>query len=1093
MSSRHIPTKRIRSGVLFSAPANMPAILAEVCDLPNPDARKGKREMRPQANPYPWRPSSMNCASVMPYPDVPGPSPQPIQPPSDQSSRKPSPAPPREVTLCLPILSVSVKATVDGRVAQTELVQSFRNPSDIEIPEARHIFPLYDGAVITSFECTISDELRIRGVVRPKEQARDVYRDAVQTRPEAAALLQELSPEVFETSLGHIPAHTNIEIRLTYVNELKVVMMEKETAEGVAVTIPTSVAPRYSKGPPKWKQVPSMPENKLDILVRVVDNGEVNHHGCEIESGHDVQFEELNCLPDVNVAEEDPKTFYIWHHESKSTILKKDFVLVVQMREGYSLRSRATIAPTDSQGQAAMMVSIKPSDLFGNAIRPQSFKGEILFLLDQSGSMGDYGYGYNYNYTYNYSYGCQAEGRGGPRKIDTMRDAMFLVLSGIPSTCIFNIISWGTATYGMWDKSRPHSAQNIKEAKNYVSQIEADMGGTDLLRALDAAVARRMEVGSSTQIIIVTDGELDPDDAIKFVWKTRQRLHDRVRFFALGIGDNVSHRLVESIAELGGGFCDVIDIVQKPRWEDRLNRMLRSALEPDSWRCDVSLGSGYERRSLMRFQLGVDEPSNKAAVPYFQAPYPIPSLHPFTYKSIYFLIDLRDGKRPPAKVIVTTTTSGAKAKTYELDIEKAAVRNGMIHQLAAKAALLSLEEEVKRDSAGSHIARKNGESIGMAYSISSKWTSFVAVITNQQVPARDREIDHYKAIVKDIDIEELLVNADTDDDEETESVSGAGSSELMGSTSGYSTFSFSLGQTMSKSVNVKSLGMEYTRGASQVPSTEDVSQWCGKSYGKAGTHSASSARHKAISDRSSYDIKGLDIHGYGGVDYGSDDFKSENDLEVLSYQQSPNGPFTWQVAVACQNDEGLFELLESRRVKLQLHFCLNTAQKLGRELQKLLSKVPGSTEEESSEAPCETLVDTLMTIQYFRTHLATEEDTWNLMMERAQDAVLAALGLSDDEEELLEAFMILLEMSMMHEHYVVAVGGAGAVQEKGSSDSSNEAGKNCPICGLSAGGGGRFLCPFDHPSDGKELGLFHSWDAFWQHQIKSSHMVCPVD
>jgi hypothetical protein len=42
------------------------------------------------------------------------------------------------------------------------------------------------------------------------------------------------------------------------------------------------------------------------------------------------------------------------------------------------------------------------------------------------------------------------------------------------------------------------------------------------------------------------------DETIDFIQQTRKTTEGRVRFFALGIGDAVSHELVEGIAKAGG-------------------------------------------------------------------------------------------------------------------------------------------------------------------------------------------------------------------------------------------------------------------------------------------------------------------------------------------------------------------------------------------------------------------------------------------------------------------------------------------------------------------------------------------------------------
>ncbi|SCO40195.1 related to Vault poly [Fusarium fujikuroi] len=779
MASRHVFTQRLKPGVIFSAPGNLLSMPEGGWGDDTPIKRRKKPQRKSKnlgldhfshwvAKVTPYDEPYDNVDNFMLGKDIRGIGndyrPYSISPYPEPEVGTAS-ATTSEVTLCLPMLSVSLTATVDGTVAHTELVQKFHNPSDIIIESAKHVFPLYDGAAITSFECTIGDERRVRGVVKPKVQARKEFEEAVRDKVAAPALLEEHTPEIFETSLGNIPADTTVEIKITYVQELKVVMMESEATEGIALTIPMSIAPRYSKTPIEWEPASKVPEEKLDIWIKVADNGKVNHEGCDEESGHLLQFEGSKPVEYSSFLEKDAssKTYYVWRHVSEPAILRKDFVFVIQMKEGHHIKSRAIARHADDNGFAAVTVNIRPNDLFRNAIIPQSFTGELLFLLDQSESM-------------EWSNGSPDYGRRhtGSRKIDVMREAMLLALSGIPSTCVFNIISWGSATMGLWETSRPHTQENIREAKGYVSQVEADMGGTDLLRALESVVKRRVQDRGSTQIIILTDGELEPEESIEFIWKKRQLFGDSIRFFALGIGDEVSHRLVESIAECGGGYSDVVHTTQTPRWHDRLNRLLKSALEPNSWSCDIDLGSQFERKDLTDFKLRDEKALESGKTPYIQAPFPISSLHPFSFASISFLIDLRHGGEPPKTVTISTTTAGAKKKTYELPIETSSGSDGTIHQLVAKSVLLDLQDQIKRGTAETKIAQENGENIGTMYSITSKWTSFVAISENQPTQTvEEQKMNHYKALFDEIDIDELLNNFSEDE------YSSSGSSSII--------------------------------------------------------------------------------------------------------------------------------------------------------------------------------------------------------------------------------------------------------------------------------------------------------------------------
>ncbi|AEO71963.1 uncharacterized protein THITE_2093465 [Thermothielavioides terrestris NRRL 8126] len=458
-------------------------------------------------------------------------------------------------------------------------------------------------------------------VVEPKKKAREEFEKAKRSeKKRAAALLEELTPEIFETALGNIPPDTTVTVKLRYVHELKAVVMKHEKAEGLAITIPTSIAPRYG-GSARLTSLPGVAEKSLKIWVRVVNNGVINVEGCQAESGYDVCYQGTERVPTPVVVGGLAELAYLQAPRVAETPQTQSTL------HEQRLRSRAVLEPADRTGHAALMVRLRPNDLFASAVRPQSFAGELLFVLDRSDSMGWTEDGYN------------------TLKIDTLRDAMTLALAGLPDTCAFNILSFGSTVRGMWPESKTaRDADNVKHARKYVSSVAADMGGT--------AVEPQKQI-------------------LKFVWETRRGLGDRIRFFTLGIGDRVSHRMLESIAELGGGYCDVIDVVQRPRWEDRLNRMLRSAMEPDSWSCDIALGPGYERRSLTTSRFAQGSPGGESqgdtqpCSAYFQAPCPVPPLHPYTYKSVFFLLDFRGGRSPPAGVTVTTTTPGALAAVVD--------------------------------------------------------------------------------------------------------------------------------------------------------------------------------------------------------------------------------------------------------------------------------------------------------------------------------------------------------------------------------------------------------------------------------------------
>ncbi|GKU07320.1 hypothetical protein FLAG1_10223 [Fusarium langsethiae] len=627
------------------------------------------------------------------------------------------------------------------------------------------------------------------------------------------------------------------------------------------------------------------------------------------------------------------------------------------------MKSQAILCQPDDAGMAAMMVSVRPNDLFRNAIVPQAFSGEILFLLDRSGSMHERIGEFN-----------------GPRKINVLREAMLLVISGLPKTCSFNIVSWGSETWALWEQSRKHSPDNIKEAKEYISQIDANFEGTDLLRAFKSTVQRRRGDTDSTQIVFLTDGELDPYEPMKFVWKTRQELQNKIRFFALGIGDNVPHSLIESIAKLGGGFGDIVDTTRNPRWHNRLNRLFKSSLEPDSWDCDIDIGHEFERHSLMGFRLNRDT-SDSHGVPYFQAPHAISALHPFKFTTIFFLIEVKDRGVLPSEVIITTSTHGAKKKKYKLPVKHTTCRDRTMHRLAVKATLMDLEGLVKRKSSNSPLVEENAETIGIRYSITSKWTSFVAVPEDQPTTTTEGSVlEHYRAIYDGVGFDELLMTADSDNSENG-----------------------SLCEDLYDCVSITDPLLEIGQNLKSV----DYGSW---------------------PESPTQRVWGID---HGEFDGYLPESQNKED-SVTSPSPRSFDPLNWELAVEYQNVEGLFKLPESAKGLLHLHFCPNTSLAVGEKLEELLH-----IQVKDQGVSKAVLVDTIMTIMCYQTHLVLEEDIWDLMMERARDAVAEAIG-----QDNLEHLEDILTASMMHKHYRAATGTNG--NEGGGCTGRT----TCPACDI---------------------------------------------
>lgn len=207
--------------------------------------------------------------------------------------------------------------------------------------------------------------------------------------------------------------------------------------------------------------------------------------------------------------------------------------------------------------------------------------------------------------------------------------------------------------------------------------------------------------------------------------------------------------MIERISERGGGYGEIIDIEARPNWGDRLARMLESGIMPNTL---GHLGPGFQRHSLLNYRLGDKKTiSTEEPVPYLQAPYPTPSLHPFTYRPIFLLPDL-GSRSPPREIMLRFAPSGTETKIpHILSVQPTGSDQMTSSHLAVKAVLIDLDSEVSHGDWGPdkvQLARLNAEHLGTTYSITSKWTSFVAV-------------DEKRNVAHDVELSKLVITPDT--------------------------------------------------------------------------------------------------------------------------------------------------------------------------------------------------------------------------------------------------------------------------------------------------------------------------------------------
>ena len=660
----------------------------------------------------------------------------------------------------LPLLDSESHTLLLSTTSRTTLKQTFTNPKST-IKECTYTFPLYDGVSVVSFICRIGSRT-LRGLVKEKHKAKAVYQEAV-ARGESAGLLEQLpaASDVFSTKLGNIPAGESVIVEIEYIGELK---HDTET-NGIRFTIPTQIAPRYGSvtgSDVDMSKTSVNPNNAIRITVDVQMPTGTSIQGIQSPS-HPIAI----TLGTVSSQPHRDPTL----NQASATLslgsasLDKDFVLIVLAKETAVPKALLETHPR-VPGHRALMVTLVPKF----ALPPS--RPEIVFVADRSGSMA--------------------------HKIPVLISAMKVFLKSMPVGVKFNICSFGSSHSFLWPQSQPYSKDTLAEAVNHVEGFGANMGGTETYAAIHATIDRRFG-DIPLEVMLLTDGDIwQQEQLFRYLNEETAKSRGNIRVFPLGIGNGVSHALIEGVARAGQGFAQTVQDGEK--LDQRVVRMLKGALSPHLTNCTLEVKYELERPAVDDFEIvqmldkvtdsfkvhtnesfymqttetptlegkkpislfdmaaNPDEdekPSSSGKDRYadvprinlpklIQAPNKIPPLFPFTRTSVCLLMSAESVQRTPVSVILRATCQHGPLE-LEIPIEILLEPGETIHHLAAKKAIQDLEEgrgwlceamnkdgyltQVYPSKFGDMVERE-AVRLGVQFQVAGKWTSFVAVASN---------------------------------------------------------------------------------------------------------------------------------------------------------------------------------------------------------------------------------------------------------------------------------------------------------------------------------------------------------------------------
>ncbi|XP_038129077.1 von Willebrand factor A domain-containing protein 5A-like isoform X1 [Cyprinodon tularosa] len=579
----------------------------------------------------------------------------------------------------IPLKSIEVQLEVKDHVATVVSTLNYENKEDKPI-EAVFVFPLPGDAAVCHFSAQIG-KTEIVAEVKEKQEAKEEYDDALSSGQQAFLLEEsEHSPDVFSLKVGSLPPGESASIRLEYVTELAV-----QADDGLRFCLPAVLNPRYQPQGSESSsvQVTSVPASLVPYSLSFSVQVSSPHAISKVESS--CSLEPLQYLnTDQTQATVKLAAGHKFHRDIELLIYYKDAHQPTAVVEA----GQASAKPGSLMGDPVVMVSLYPEF-------PQSVMsslpscGEFVLLMDRSGSMG-----------------CPLNNSMKQEtRISSARDTLLLLLKSLPMGCYFNIYSFGSSFEHIFPKSVEYNEKTMNEALNKIEKMEANLGGTEILRPLQHIYSQPCIPKHPRQLFVFTDGEVGNTKAVIDLVKKNSGSH---RCFSFGIGEGASSALINGMAKEGGGHAQFI--TGTDRMQPKVMQSLRFALQPAVEDVSVSwdLPKGVSATTLSP---------------------PIKAIFQGQRSLIYAQLTGQSSEATEGSVTVKYTLAGHPFQNQlHFDLKPAEDSGLTVHRLASRTVIRSLESE-QRTQGGQQDeeVKKKVVELSVQSGVSSSLTAFIAV------------------------------------------------------------------------------------------------------------------------------------------------------------------------------------------------------------------------------------------------------------------------------------------------------------------------------------------------------------------------------
>ncbi|XP_060770419.1 von Willebrand factor A domain-containing protein 5A-like isoform X3 [Neoarius graeffei] len=577
----------------------------------------------------------------------------------------------------VPLKHIEVDLQVQGHVATVTSTLQYVNEEEQPL-EAVFVFPMPSGAAVCQFSAKIADQ-EIVAEVQEKQEAREQYDDALSSGQQAFLLEEsEESVDVFKLSVGSLPPGQRATITFTFITELSV-----QADHSLQFCLPAVLNPRYTPAGTGGGIVSEITSSSTGIPYSLSFTAHIN-------SPNPIMKVESKCALE-------PLMFLNTDHTKAKISLcaghkfDQDVELYLYYQNPHQLTAivesgAPTAQPGTLMGDPVVMVSFYP-EFPESVMSSMSSCGEFVFLMDRSGSM-----------SCDIHNGPRAQGR-----MECARDTLLLLLKSLPMGCYFNIYGFGSHYESFFPKSVQYSQDTMEQAVKKVKEMQADMGGTEILRPLEHIYKQPCIPNHPRQLFIFTDGEVGNTKDVLHSVRSNADFH---RCFSFGIGEGASSALITGLAENSSGHAQFI--TGTDRMQAKVMQSLRYALQPAV----------------------IDITEDWTGVSFTRLSPPINSLFHGQRALIYAQLKREECQNPDGKGKISVRYhlgDQEVSNTVHFSLKPSENSGLAIHRLGARSLIRSLERDEQDDGADKEALKARVVDLSQQSGVSSSHTAFIAI------------------------------------------------------------------------------------------------------------------------------------------------------------------------------------------------------------------------------------------------------------------------------------------------------------------------------------------------------------------------------